>query len=101
MTETRKIAAILAADGIGFSRMAGADEDRTLAQLRAMRSELVDPTAASQNRREPAVRGIGQPLIKGMPIAVWSFSPGRVVVRGLSAPNDTADHGPGRKTPLR
>jgi adenylate cyclase len=51
MAETRKIAAILAADVVGFSRMASADEDRTLARLRALRSELIDPTIASQNGR--------------------------------------------------
>jgi len=51
MAETRKIAAILAADVVGFSRMASADEDRTLARLRTLRSELVDPSVASQNGR--------------------------------------------------
>jgi adenylate cyclase len=51
MTETRKIAAIFAADVVGFSRMASADEDRTLARLRTLRSELIDPTVASQNGR--------------------------------------------------
>ena len=35
MPETRKIVAILAADVVGYSRLAGADEDRTLARLRA------------------------------------------------------------------
>ena len=34
MTETRKLAAILAADVVGYSRLAGAEEDRTLARLR-------------------------------------------------------------------
>jgi adenylate cyclase len=51
MTETRKIAAILAADVVGFSRMTGANEDRTLARLRALRADLIDPTVASQNGR--------------------------------------------------
>jgi adenylate cyclase len=51
MAETRKIAAILAADVVGFSRMASADEDGTLARLRTLRSELIDPTVASQNGR--------------------------------------------------
>jgi adenylate cyclase len=51
MTETRKIAAILAADVVGFSRMASADEDRTLARLRALRADLIDPTIAGQNGR--------------------------------------------------
>src|SRR6202044_2773416 len=51
MTETRKIAAILAADVVGFSRMASADEDSTLARLRTLRSEVIDPTVAIQNGR--------------------------------------------------
>jgi adenylate cyclase len=51
MAETRKIAAILAADAVGFSRMASADEDRTLAGLRALRADLIDPTVAGQNGR--------------------------------------------------
>ena len=51
MAETRKIAAILAADIVGFSRLTGADEDRTLARLRALRSDLIDPTIAVHNGR--------------------------------------------------
>ena len=39
MAEVRKIAAILAADVVGYSRLAGADEDRTPARLRALRSD--------------------------------------------------------------
>jgi adenylate cyclase len=44
MSETRKIAASLVADVVGYSRLAGADEDRILARLRALRSDLIDPT---------------------------------------------------------
>jgi adenylate cyclase len=51
MAETRKIAAILAADVVGFSRMASADEDGTLARLRMLRADLIDPTVAGQNGR--------------------------------------------------
>ena len=51
MTATRKLAAILAADVVGFSRLAGADEDRTLARLRALRSDLIDPTISVHNGR--------------------------------------------------
>lgn len=51
MTETRKLAAILAADVVGYSRPAGAVEDRTLARLRALRSDLVDPTIAVHRGR--------------------------------------------------
>jgi adenylate cyclase len=51
MSEQRKLAAILAADVVGFSRLAGADEDRTLARLRALRSDLIDPTIAVHRGR--------------------------------------------------
>ena len=51
MTATRKLAAILAADVVGFSRLTGADEDRTLARLRALRSDLIDPTISVHNGR--------------------------------------------------
>ncbi len=51
MSETRKLAAILAADVVGYSRLAGADEDRTLARLRALRSDLIDPTIAVHRGR--------------------------------------------------
>jgi adenylate cyclase len=51
MTETRKLAAILAADIVGYSRLAGTDEDRTLARLRSLRSDLIDPTIAVHNGR--------------------------------------------------
>ncbi|MBV9288235.1 MAG: adenylate/guanylate cyclase domain-containing protein [Hyphomicrobiales bacterium] len=51
MSEKRKLAAILAADVVGFSRLTGADEDRTLARLRALRSDLIDPTIAVHHGR--------------------------------------------------
>ena len=51
MSENRKLAAILAADVVGYSRLASADEDRTLARLRALRSDLIDPIIAVHNGR--------------------------------------------------
>jgi TolB-like protein/class 3 adenylate cyclase len=51
MTEKRKLAAILAADVVGFSRLTGSDEEGTLARLRALRSDLIDPTVAVYNGR--------------------------------------------------
>jgi adenylate cyclase len=51
MGETRKLAAILVADVVGYSRLAAADEDRTLARLRGLRSDLVDPTIALHHGR--------------------------------------------------
>jgi adenylate cyclase len=47
----RKLVAILAADVVGFSRLAGANEDRTLARLRALRSDLIDPSIAIHRGR--------------------------------------------------
>ncbi len=51
MSEIRKLAAILASDAVGYSRLAGADEDRILARLRALRSDLIDPTTAVHHGR--------------------------------------------------
>jgi hypothetical protein len=42
MSETRKLAAILVTDIVGYSRLAGADEERTLARIRGLRSDLVE-----------------------------------------------------------
>ena len=51
MTETRKLAAILVSDVAGYSRLAGADEDRTLARLRTLRSDLIDPIISVHHGR--------------------------------------------------
>ncbi|MER8374893.1 adenylate/guanylate cyclase domain-containing protein [Mesorhizobium sp. M1406] len=51
MSENRKLAAILAADVVGYSRLASADEDRILARLRTLRSDLIDPIIAVHHGR--------------------------------------------------
>jgi class 3 adenylate cyclase len=51
MTQTRRLAAILAADVAGYSRLTGADEEGTLAALQAIRRELVDPRIAEHRGR--------------------------------------------------
>ena len=51
VAETRKLAAILVSDVVGYSRLAGSDEDRTLARLRALRSDLIDPIIAVHSGR--------------------------------------------------
>ena len=51
MTETRKLPAILVSDVAGYSRLAGADEDRTLARLRTLRSDLIDPIISVHHGR--------------------------------------------------
>ena len=59
MSETRKIAAILVADIVGYSRLAGADEDRTLSRLRGLRSDLIDPAIAAHHGRVVNCTGDG------------------------------------------
>src|ERR1700730_18069799 len=51
MTATRRLAAILAADVAGYSRLMGADEGGTLQRLKAIRGELLDPKIAEHNGR--------------------------------------------------
>src|ERR1700722_10739413 len=51
MRETRKLTAILVSDVVGYSRLAGTDEERTLARLRALRSDLIDPTITLHHGR--------------------------------------------------
>ena len=51
MSETRKLAAILVADVVGYSRLASADEERTLARLRALLGDLIDPAIAAHHGR--------------------------------------------------
>ena len=53
MSETRKIAAILCSDVVGFSQPAGADEERILARLRTLRSDMIDPTISVQRGLAP------------------------------------------------
>ena len=51
MSETRKIAAILVSDVVGYSGLAGADDDRTLSRLRGLSSDLIDPAIAAHHCR--------------------------------------------------
>jgi TolB-like protein/class 3 adenylate cyclase len=51
VVETRKLAAILVSDVVGYSRLAASDEDRILARLRTLRSDLIDPIIAVHHGR--------------------------------------------------
>jgi TolB-like protein/class 3 adenylate cyclase len=55
----RRLTAILAADVAGYSRLIGADEEGTLAQLKAFRKTLVDPTIAKHRGRIVKTTGDG------------------------------------------
>ena len=59
MNATRRLAAILAADVAGYSRLIGADEDGTLERLRALRRELLDPKIAEHRGRLVKTTGDG------------------------------------------
>jgi adenylate cyclase len=70
MTETRKLAAILAADVAGYSKLASADEERTLARLRALRSDLIDPTIALHHGR--VVKRTGSVVSSSGLASIWA-----------------------------
>ncbi|MEA2916471.1 MAG: adenylate cyclase [Bradyrhizobium sp.] len=55
----RRLAAVLAADVAGYSRLMGLDEERTLAQLKTLRQTLVDPAVASHRGRIVKTTGDG------------------------------------------
>src|SRR6516225_3210946 len=59
MSQTRRLAAILAADVAGYSRLIGDDEEGTLNRLRAIRAEVVDPSIAQRRGRVVKTTGDG------------------------------------------
>jgi len=59
MSQTRRLAAILAADVAGYSRLMGDDEEGTLERLKALRRELVDPKIAEHRGRIVKTTGDG------------------------------------------
>ena len=59
MSQTRRLAAILAADVAGYSRLMGADEEGTLERLKALRRELFDPKIAEHHGRIVKTTGDG------------------------------------------
>ncbi len=68
MTEQRRLAAIVSADVAGYSRLMGQDESGTLAVLKALRQEVVDPTIASHGGR--IVKTTGDGLLLEFPSVV-------------------------------
>jgi adenylate cyclase len=55
----RRLAAILAADVVGYSRLMGEDESGTLARLKAHRRDVVDPAIAARGGRMVKLMGDG------------------------------------------
>jgi adenylate cyclase len=68
MSQTRRLAAILAADVAGYSRLMGADEEGTLARLKALRRELSDPNIKEHQGR--IVKTTGDGLLVEFPSVV-------------------------------
>jgi len=97
MRETRKLAAILVSDVVGYSRLAGADEDRTLARLRGLRSDLIDPAIAAHRGR--IVKRTGDGLIVEFRSAVDAVRCAIEVQTGLIERN--AGVSPERRIDLR
>jgi class 3 adenylate cyclase len=66
VAETWKLAAIPVSDVVGYSKLAGPDEDRTLARLQALRCDLIDPTIAVHNGRPRPYRRLVHADAKGV-----------------------------------
>src|SRR6266566_2355409 len=77
----RRLAAILAADVVGYSRLIGQDEAGTLARLRAHRRELVDPNIAEHKGR--IVKTTGDGILIEFPSVVEAVACAVAVQRGM------------------
>jgi class 3 adenylate cyclase len=67
----RRLAAIMAADVVGYSRLVGADETGTLTRLRALRTEVVDPSVQEHGGR--IFKSTGDGLLAEFPSAVQAL----------------------------
>ncbi len=88
MSQTRRLAAILAADVAGYSRLMGADEEGTLERLKALRRELLDPKIAEYHGR--IVKTTGDGMLVEFPSVVHAVRCAVEVQQAM----------PGRNTPL-
>ncbi|MFQ5565611.1 MAG: adenylate/guanylate cyclase domain-containing protein [Paracoccaceae bacterium] len=81
----RKLAAIVSADVVGYSRLMGADETGTLRALRARRSELIDPKLAEHGGR--IVKTMGDGLLLEFPSVVKATQCAIEIQKGIAARN--------------
>jgi adenylate cyclase len=81
----RRLAAVLAADVAGYSRLMGADEEGTLARLKAVRKALVDPTIAAHRGR--IVKTTGDGMLVEFASAVDAVRGAIEVQRGMADQN--------------
>ena len=85
MTATRRLAAILAADAAGYSRLMGADEEGTLERLKAHRHELIDPKIAEHRGR--VVKTTGDGILIEFPSVVDAVRCAIEMQRGMAERN--------------
>ncbi len=97
MTATRRLAAILAADVVGYSRLMGVDEEGMLARLKTLRSETIDPTIAAHHGR--IVKTTGDGLLVEFGSVVDSVRCAAALQRALAERN--AGEEPARRIELR
>jgi adenylate cyclase len=83
----RRLAAVLAADVVGYSRLMGIDEEGTLARLKAVRKALVDPTIAAHRGR--IVKTTGDGMLVEFASAVDAARSAVEVQRGMTEENDS------------
>jgi len=81
----RRLAAVLAADVAGYSRLVGVDEEGTLAQLRSLRLELVDPAIATHRGR--IIKTTGDGILAEFPSVVDAGRCALDVQRGMARRN--------------
>jgi TolB-like protein/class 3 adenylate cyclase len=93
----RRLAAILAADVAGYSRLIGVDEEGTLAALRALRLELIDPSIAEHRGR--VVKTTGDGMLVEFHSVLDALRVAAAVQRGMAERN--ADVAPGRRIEFR
>src|SRR6266568_3372793 len=85
MSEPRKLAAILAADVAGYSRLTGADEEGTLKRLRKVRRELINPAVALHRGR--IVKTTGDGVLIEFPSVVDAVRCAVEIQRGMAERN--------------
>jgi adenylate cyclase len=81
----RRLAAVLAADVAGYSRLMGRDEERTLANLKLFRKTLVDPAIAAHRGR--IVKTTGDGLLVEFPSVVEAAECAAEIQRGMAVQN--------------
>jgi len=81
MASTRRLAAILAADVAGYSRLMGEDEEGTLERLKAHRRQLIDPKIKEHRGR--IVKTTGDGLLAEFPSVVDAVRCAAEVQRGM------------------